>query len=59
MQEQLVHIICEEIDKQDLLKFVKSDRDFEKRVRAIVSEVVMDMFRVLWQHNGIFKVLGK
>lgn len=59
MQEQLVHIICEEIDKQDLLKFVKSDRDFEKRVRAIVSEVVMDMFRVLWQHNSIFKVLGK
>ena len=57
--EKIIHIITEEVSKSDILKMVKNDKDFEKRVRQIVSDVVIDMFRVLWQHNSIFKVLGK
>jgi len=57
--EKIIQIITEEVSKSDILKMVKNDKDFEKRVRQIVSDVVIDMFRVLWQHNSIFKVLGK
>ena len=52
-------IIAEEISKQDIIKSIKNDKDFEKKVRAIVSDVICDMYRVLWQHNSIFKTLGK
>ena len=41
------------------MKAIKDDKDFEKKVRAIVADVVCDMYRVLWQHNSIFKTLGK
>lgn len=57
--ELLANIITEEIEKSDIIRIIKKDKDFEKRVREIVSEVVCDMFRVLWQHNSIFKVLGR
>ena len=52
-------IITEELTKNDVLNLVKKDKDFEKRVKTIVSDVVIDMFRVLWQHSNMFKVLGK
>ena len=58
-QEQLTNLIYEEVNKSDILKVVKNDKDFEKKVREIVADVVCDMFRVLWQHNSIFKVLSK
>ena len=58
-REQLTNLIYEEVNKSDILKVVKNDKDFEKKVREIVADVVCDMFRVLWQHNSIFKVLGK
>jgi hypothetical protein len=57
--DRLYTIISEEINKSDLLKVIKNDKDFEKKVKSIVSDVICDMFRVLWQHNSIFKVLGK
>jgi hypothetical protein len=37
----------------------KKDKDFEKQVKKITSDVITDLFRVLWQHNGIFKNLAK
>ena len=46
---------CYEIAKS----LTENDKDFEKKVRAIVSDVICDMYRVLWQHNSIFKTLGK
>ena len=58
-REQLTNLIYEEVNKSDILKVVKNDKDFEKKVREIVADVVCDMFRVLWQHNSIFKVLSK
>lgn len=58
-EEKIVSVITEEINKSDILKFIKNDKDFEKRVKKIVSDVVVDMFRVLWQHNSIFKALGR
>jgi hypothetical protein len=59
VNKEIVNIIAEELDKREVLKFVKNDKDFEKSVRKIVTDVIVDMYRVLWQHNGIFKTLGK
>lgn len=56
---RLIEIIKEELTKKDVVNMFKDDKDFEKRVKSIVSDVVVDMFRVLWQHNGIFKTLGR
>lgn len=57
--EKLVNIIVEEVKKSEIIKAIKDDREFEKKVRSIVADVVCDMYRVLWQHNSIFKTLGK
>ncbi len=58
-EKKIAEKITEAIEKSDLKKYVKDDKDFEKRVREITSEVVKDMFRVLWQHNTIFNTLAK
>jgi len=57
-ENELIELISEEINKSDLLDMIKKDKDFEKRVKEICSDVVTEMFRVLWQHNSIFKVLA-
>ena len=57
LNEELIKIITEELTKNDVLNLVKKDKDFEKRVKSIVSDVVIDMFRVLWQHSNMFKAL--
>ena len=59
LNEELIKIITEELTKNDVLNLVKKDKDFEKRVKSIVSDVVIDMFRVLWQHSNMVKALGK
>ena len=43
----------------DVMDIIKKDKDFERRIKEIASDVVTDLFRVLWQHNGIFKNLGR
>lgn len=58
-EEKISSIIAEEINKSEILKFIKNDKDFEKRIKQITSDVVTDLFRVLWQHNGLFKNLAK
>ena len=56
---EIVNIVAEAIDKSEILDYVKKDKNFEKRVKEIASEVVTELFRVLWQHNALFKNLGK
>lgn len=58
-KKQIVNIVTEEISKSEIIDTLKRDKDFERRVKEIAAEVVTDLFRVLWQHNGIFKNLGK
>lgn len=58
-EEKIASLITEELNKSDILKIIKNDKDFEKRVKEIANDVVVDLFRVLWQHNGIFKNLAK
>jgi len=56
---KLSQIILEELKKKDVVDIIKNDKDIEKRIKNIVSDVIVDMWRVLWQHNSIFKTLSK
>lgn len=58
-ENKIVSMICEELSKSDVIDMFKKDKEFEKRVKKITSDIITDLFRVLWQHNGIFKNLGK
>lgn len=56
--DKIINIITEELNKSDVIDIIKNDKDFEKRVKKIASDVVTELFRVLWQHNSIFKSLS-
>lgn len=58
-RDKISTIICEEITKSDILDIAKKDKNFEKRIKEIVADVVIDLFRSLWQHNGFVKGLVK
>jgi hypothetical protein len=58
MQNKVISLITEEMKKSDVMDIIKNDKDFEKRVKKITSDVVTELFRVLWQHNDIFRNLG-
>ena len=58
-EEKIVELVTENLEKSDLQKYIKNDKDFEKRVKQIAADVVTELFRVLWQHNAIFKNLSK
>ena len=56
---QIVEAVTAELKKSDIVDMFKHDKDFEKKVKEIVTEVLMELFRVLWQHNGIFRGLAR
>ena len=58
-EQKIAELVTEGLEKADLQKYVKNDKDFEKRVKQIASDVVTELFRVLWQHNAIFKNLSR
>ena len=58
-EQKIIELVTESLEKADLQKFIKNDKDFEKRVKQIASDVVTELFRVLWQHNAIFKNLSR
>ena len=58
-ESKIVNVITEEMKKSDVLDIIKKDKDFENRVKEIVRIVVKDMYRILYQHNDIFKALGR
>lgn len=57
IQRKIAKLITEEMKKSDVIDIVKKDKDFEKRVKEIATDVITELFRILWQHNGIFKNL--
>lgn len=58
-EEQIKRIIAEEnLTKNDVTKvianFAKTDKEFERRVKNIAADVVKQLFKTLWQKNGIY-----
>ena len=56
---QIVEMVTEELQKSDVINLIKHDKDFEKKVKEIIADCIAEMFRVLWQHNGIFRSLAR
>lgn len=59
-EEQLKQIALTEGDmtKDDVARIVKDvtkqDKDFEQRIKNIAADVVKNLFRTLWQKNGMY-----
>ena len=55
MQNQRKNNLFEDFDRDDLLQCLKKDKDIEKRIKEIVTDVVTDLFRVLWQRKSSYE----
>ena len=59
-EEQLAKIALTESEmshddvKKIVKDFAKQDRDFEQRVKNIAADVVKNLFKTLWQKNGMY-----
>ena len=59
-EDQLKGIIKEEngVSKDEVAKIVKNvvkqDREVETRVKNIAADVVRNLFKILWQQNGMY-----
>lgn len=61
-RKRLRQIINEEISTNDVKNIIRDElkkKDFEKLVKKITAEVIEDMYRVLYQHSGMWKSLTK
>ena len=38
-----------------MMDVVKRDKNFEKRIKEITTDVVVDLFRVLWQRRSSYE----
>jgi len=54
-------IIREELNKSDVRSVVSSEidsmyssRDFKKAVKAITTDVIKDLFKILWQKDNMW-----
>ena len=62
INENLVKLITEELTKCDVSSMISnsidsklSSRDFEKKVKEIASDVLNELFKILWQRNNMWK----
>lgn len=56
-KSDITKIITEEITKSDVIDVLRHNKDAERIIRKIANDVLIDLFRVLYQHNNIFKNL--
>ena len=57
--QQISESVAKELTKPDIINLVKKDKDMEKAIRSIVVDVVTDFFKMMYQHDSIFKTLVK
>ena len=62
IEERICQIINEEMNKSEISSLIQnkldshlSSKDFEKKVKAITSSVINELFKVLWQRNSFWK----
>ena len=58
-KEYIVEAVADALKKSDVMDIINKDKNFEKRVKSIITDVLVDLFRVLYQHNGIYKSLSR
>lgn len=59
-ENQLANIVLNEseMSKDEIKKIMKDvakqDKEFERRVKNIAADVVKNLFKTLWQKNGMY-----
>lgn len=48
-------LVTEELSKPEVINLVKKDKDIEKRIKEIVTEVIVNLFKILWQHRNFYE----
>lgn len=49
------HNINEELDRDDVIHILKKDKDIEKRIKEVTTEVITDLFKLLWQRKSSYE----
>jgi hypothetical protein len=58
-ENKIAYMISEELKKSDVVDILKKDKNAEKEIKKIVADVLTDFFKVMFQHNSLFKNLVK
>lgn len=45
----------EDFDRDDMLQLMKRDKDIERRIKEVATDVVTELFRVLWQRKSSYE----
>lgn len=60
--DNLKIMIAEELTKPEINSLIKSkiddnmnSQDFKRKVKVIVSDVINELFKILWQRNTMWK----
>lgn len=53
-KNEIKQILVEELTKPDVVNIIKKDKDVEKRVKEIVTDVITKLFKILWQHKNFY-----
>ena len=48
-------LVTEELSKPEVINLVKKDKDIEKRIKEIATEVIVNLFKILWQHRNFYE----
>lgn len=48
-------LVSEELSKPEVINLVKKDKDIEKRIKEIATEVIVNLFKILWQHRNFYE----
>lgn len=53
-ENKIKELVTEELTKTDVISLLKKDKDIEKRIKEITTEVIVNLFKILWQHRNFY-----
>lgn len=54
-EEKIVTSIVEELTKPDVVKLIKSSSDVKSEFKKIATEVIVKLFKILWQQHNFYE----
>lgn len=58
-EKHIADLVVKQLRQTGIVDLLKNDKEFEKKVKQLANDVIVDLFRVLWMHNNIYKNLSK
>lgn len=62
LNENIIKIIEEELSKSEVTSLINSkldsnltSKEFEKKIKSIVADVLSEFFKLLWQRESLWK----